>query len=509
MTLSELLKQSAEKFPNRAALLFRDQRWNYLELYEISMRVAAGLKSKGIQPGDRVILLLKNSPEFAFTVFALSHLGAIAVPINFLLKPEEILFICSDTGAVAVVTQSAFLETVQIVQTKYSGLRTVIAASDEISNDPQMVPYSSLMNAEHKIEETKISDDRTILILYTSGTSGKPKGAMLSHKNLTSNAESCVKALELTSKDRFICILPMFHVFAWTTNILVPILLGAPITIIESIRPPKPWLKLMSKNKITIFSAIPQIYLHLAAQAEGIKKWFLRWLFFGRVRFCVSGAAPLPVETLTEFETKMKIPILEGYGLTETAPVVCVNTLKARKAGSVGKPIPGVEIKIIDENENAVPQGNEGEICVRGPNVISGYYRLPDETKKAFTRDGWFKTGDIGAFDTDGFLLIKDRIKDMIIVKGLKIFSIQVEEALLAHPSVAEAAVVGIPNSSGDETIKAFVVLKDGASTGKLELLKFCQEKLPPYKRPKEIEIRTELPKNALQKVLKRELRKG
>ena len=221
----------------------------------------------------------------------------------------------------------------------------------------------------------------------------------------------------------------------------------------------------------------------------------------------ISGAAPLPLDTLQRFEKGLGVPLLEGYGLTETSPDTHCNTLKARKPGSVGRCIPGVQAKIIDENEKDLPVGQEGEICIRGPNIMLGYYNQPEATQSAFTADGWFRTGDVGKLDGDGFLFIQDRIKDMIIVKGLKVFSIQVEDVLTAHPAVAEAAVVGIPNSSGDETVKAFVVFKEGMAADKAELLKFCQEKLPAYKRPKDIEALKELPKNALQKVLKRELR--
>jgi long-chain acyl-CoA synthetase len=443
-----------------------------------------------------------------FTVFALSHIGASAVPINFLLKPEELNYICSDVHAGAIVTQSAFLETVNAVRKTVAGLKRVwVTDLKGGMTDGSVKPYSSLLEGAPPIADFSCGDEQTILILYTSGTTGKSKGAMLSHRNLVSNALASIEALSLRSRDRFICILPMFHVFAWTTNVLVPLRMGCPIVLVESIRPPKPWLKLMFKYKVTCFIAVPQIYAVLADQARGFKKWILRFIFFRYARICISGAAPLLMTTLEKFEKNFGVPLLEGYGLTETSPVSNANTLTQRKRGSVGKCIPGVRVKIIDADERDLPEGQEGEICISGPNIMQGYYNQPEATKNAFTRDGWFKTGDVGRIDEEGFLFIEDRIKDMIIVKGLKVFSIQVEEILLGHPAVAEAAVVGIPNPSGDETIKGFVALKEGQTADKSELLRLCQEKLPPYKRPKDIEILTELPKNALQKVLKRELR--
>ncbi|MBI1979514.1 MAG: long-chain fatty acid--CoA ligase [Elusimicrobia bacterium] len=510
MNLIDLLKTSAEKYPSKTALLFSGKTWTFQELYDSVLKAAAGLRSAGIKEGDKVALLTKNSPEFIITTFALSALGAASVPINFFLKSEEIAFICSNVGACGIVTQSAFLEPVLEAGKKYDGLRQIWVTDLPNGNAQKqpVQPYSSLLEKSPLEKTSSFSEDTTVLFLYTSGTTGKPKGVMLSHKNLISNVLSAVQALELNSQDRFICLLPVFHVFAWTANVLVPIYLGSPITLVEAIRPPKPWLKLVAQQKVTIFAAVPQIYAILAEQARGFKKWVLRYFFFRHVRFCISGSAPLPVEVQEKFEKNFGIPLLEGYGLSETSPVVSVNTLKSRKKGSVGRPVPNVKVKIIAESGKEVPTGEEGEICIQGPNVMQGYYGLPEATKESFTQDGWFKTGDVGILDSDGYIYIRDRIKDMIIVKGLKVFSVQVEDVLLSHPAVLEAAVVGIPNPSGDETVQGFVVLKENQSVQKSELLKLCQEKLPAYKRPRDIEIRKELPKNALQKILKRELRK-
>ncbi len=505
MTLSELLRSAAEKYPNKTAIIFNEKMWSYREVYEETLTCAAGLCGNGVKKGDRVAIFSKNSPEFIFSVFALSHLGATAVPINYMIKPEEIKFILNDVSAHFLITQISLQDTVKEVQKIYAGLKRVWVSG--LSSDQGIFsPFNALQTKPPEVPIT-CADSDTLLILYTSGTTGNPKGAMLSHANLTSNAAASAEAFGLNAKDNFLLILPMFHVFAWTTNVLVPFTVGAMIVVVDAIRPPKPWLRLMFMHKITCFTAVPQIYAVLADQAKGIKKFALRWVFFLRVRNCISGAAPLMKETSEKFSRAIGLPILEGYGLTETSPVTNCNTLKARRPGSVGKAIPGVKIKIIDENEKELPSGQEGEICVSGPCVMQGYFNLPEATAAAFTKDGWFKTGDVGEVDPDGYLYIRDRIKDMIIVKGLKVFSAQVEDVLLSHPAIAEAAVVGIPDATGDEYVKAFIVLKEGQKAEKQELLNFFKDKLPPYKRPRDIEIRKELPKNALQKVLKRQLR--
>ena len=312
----------------------------------------------------------------------------------------------------------------------------------------------------------------------------------------------------LKPSDLFLCLLPMFHTFAWMACILIPLRLGASVAITPAIVPPKLWLQMMRKYGVTIFGGVPQLYAVLASEAHSFKRLYLKYLCFRNVRFCISGAAPLSPKIPESFESRLGVPILEGYGLTETSPVVCANRPGARKIGTVGQALPGVRVKIIDESENVLPVGGEGEVCVQGPNVMKGYYNLPQATQQSFTRDGWFKTGDIGVLDPEGYLTIRDRKKDMIIVKGLKVFPVMVEEVLLSHPSVAEAAVVGIPDSTGDEIIKAFVTLKQNQPVEKSELLKLCRKKLAPYQCPRDLEIRDSLPKNALQKILKRELRR-
>jgi len=276
--------------------------------------------------------------------------------------------------------------------------------------------------------------------------------------------------------------------------------------IVKSITPPKPWLQAMGREGVTIMIAVPQIYGVLAKEAKGLKKFFLKFWSLRKVRFCLSGAAPLNKTITGHFHKVFGVHILEGYGLTETAPVVTINPPKGHKHGSVGKAIPGVKIRIVDEHGNHLKQGEEGEICVMGPNITRGYHSNEQATKELFTNDGWLKTGDIGVLDEDGFLFIRDRKKDMVIVKGLKVFPAQIEHAICGHPKVLENAVIGIPDGSGNETMKCFVVAKPDTTLEKAEILKFIRENFDAYKRPRDVEIVKALPKNAMQKVLKREL---
>ncbi|HVO33429.1 MAG TPA: AMP-binding protein, partial [Elusimicrobiota bacterium] len=340
---------------------------------------------------------------------------------------------------------------------------------------------------------------------YTSGTTGKPKGAMLTHNNLAMNAVQCARMVQLSYRDCFMCLLPMFHSFAWTVCVLVPLYLGSPIVVVESVLPFGPVLRQIFRRRVKIFVAVPPIYAALLR----VPFWRpLRWL--NPVRLCISGAAALPGPILEAFEAKFDIPLLEGYGLTEASPVVTLNPERERRKGSVGKPLPGIDIRIVHDLGHDQPAGEVGEICVRGDNVMLGYYHHDEATQAVFLDEPkrWLRTGDLGFMDSQGYLHISDRKKDLIIVKGMNVYPKEVEDILLNHPAVDEAAVIGVRDETGDELIQAFVTLKPGTQADKTELMKLCRTRLAGYKCPKEIEIRTDLPKNTLGKILKRELRK-
>lgn len=508
-TLNDLLDQAAAGAPEKPFLVTAQESLTYGDFRRRVLELSAGLAAKGVARGSCVAIVHRNSPRFVEAYFALARLGAIAVPINFMVqKPEELAYMLCDCKAFGVVTQKEFLKGLRGAAQRSPSLRH-LWVTDMEGEAAQGIesPLSSALDDVERAPTMDVGETDTASILYTSGTTGNPKGVMLTHRNLVTNCRSSAETLGLRESDVGLNILPMFHSFAWTGNVLVTLLMRGTLVVSPAIAPAKPWLALMAKHKVSLFAAVPQVYSVLAKEAVGLKKWVLRWWFFRRVRIAISGAAPLSKPVAEAFQDAFGLPILEGYGLTETSPVATINTLKARRPGSVGRPIPGVEIRIVDDEERELTTGGEGEVCVRGENVMKGYFGLPEATRGAMTRDGWFKTGDIGALDEDGYLYIRDRKKDMIIIKGLKVFSAQVEAVLTEHPAVAEAAIIGIPDEHGDETIKAYFVLKPGAHADKQALMQFCRSKLDGYKRPRDLEIVDALPKNALQKVLKRELR--
>ena len=506
--LNEILDHAALTHPVKDALVMDDRRLSYDELRREVLAAALGFDQRGIARGDRVAIVLRNGFEFVVSYFALVRLGAVAVPINFMIqKEEELAYLLSDSRAKGIVVHADFLPGVRKAAARASIERLWIVglASRELRAGEE--EWRALTERGFPVEFPAVGEEEPAAILYTSGTTGNPKGAVLSHKNIASNALSGREALGLSSSDVFLVLLPMFHSFSWTANVVTGLALGAKLVVCESVTPAKPWLAAMSREGVTLFSAIPPVYALLSREARGVKGFFLRHWFFRKVRMAISGAAPLGLSILADFERALGVPLLEGYGLTETSPVVSVNTLKARKPGSVGPLFPGVEVQIWDESGAPLPPEAEGEVAVRGNNVMLGYFGNPQATAEAITPEGWFRTGDIGVLDSQGFLFIRDRKKDMIIVKGLKVFPAQVESVLQTHPAVEEAAVVGLPSGQGNEIIQAFVVLKRGAQADKASLLAFCREKLDPYKRPRDVEILASLPKNSIQKVLKRELR--
>jgi long-chain acyl-CoA synthetase len=504
-TLNEMLTRTVERYGDKPALIFKGETTTFAELEEQIERCAAGLAELGIGKDDTFGIVMRNCPEFVILSFALSRLGAVAVPVNFLEKAERVAFIFNDAEVKGCLTSKDFLRTVREAQKSVPTLKHVflrdsggdVSALEEIYRHP--LPETS---------GPEVGPEDLVLLIYTAGTTGLPKGVMLTQRNLLANVESCLLALDVSDKDSVLCVLPMFHSFAWTTNVILPIRLGAKTVVIESLLPFPPALKQIWKHKLTLVCCIPPVYSALVQHVHGPKAFLLRLL--NPVKLAMSGAAPLPAAVQVKFEKTFGIALLEGYGLTETAPVVTVNPRYGNhKPGTVGLPLPGVDVKIADDDEQELPMLEIGEVCVRGDNVMAGYYKRPEETKEAFTADGWLKTGDLGFLDSDGYLTLVDRKKDLIIAKGLNIYPQEVEMALAAHPAVAEVAVVGVPDASGDESVRAFVVLEPESSLKPRELIAFARPSLASYKVPRDVVIVDELPKNALGKVLKRELREA
>ncbi len=503
MVLHEFIERRAKSHPRTPALAYRGQSLSYEKLQEKVEKWAAVLTQRGIKAGDTFGIVMRNSPEFVITFFALVRLGARAVPVNFLLKADEIAFIFKDAGVVGVITQPPFLGGVLEAKKQLPDLRDVIVTGEPRENS---LSFSQLMEkAPATTALFRASDsDEVAMIIYTSGTTGKPKGAMLTHHNFIANVEQCMGMVTLTSKDSFLCLLPMFHSFSWTVCVLLPLCLGSQVVIIESIQPFGEVIKQIMRRRVKIFVGVPPIYAAL------LRVPFWRPLkFINPVRICISGAAALPKPVHKAFEDKFGIPLMEGYGLTEASPVVCLNPEHKRVPGSIGKALPGITLKIVDETGQAVPAGEVGEICLKGDNVMKGYYHQKEATREAFLDDAqlWLRTGDLGHVDPEGYVFISDRKKDLIIVKGLNVYPKEVEDILQSHPGVQDAAVIGVQDDTGDELILAYVTLKEGATTDKLELLKLCRKNLAPYKCPRDLEIRKELPKNTLGKILKRTLR--
>lgn len=511
------LADSAFRFPDKIALVEAGtgKKVSYHELLMQVDRAADMFFEHGIRKGDRVAVAHRNSINTVVANFGLYKLGAVCIPMNFMVtKPEEIEYILNNAEAKAVVTQAEFIRHYvkclsQLPTVKY------IFTTDEIPSSAAECPI--VQKFWEEIEKSTFHDetasaqaglDDLAFILYTSGTTGLPKGAMLTHGNLASNVISCAQIFKINDNDCFLCLLPMFHSFAWTACVVIPLYLNLKVVIVANVMPASKWLGAMGTEKVTLILAVPQIYAVLSKEAKGLKRLYLRFWPFKNVRFGVSGAAPLTQEIKDRFEEKIGVPILEGYGLTETSPVVSVNTEELQKIKSVGPAIPAVSTLVLDDDGKEVPRNAEGELCVKGPNVFRGYWGNEKATHDAFTEDGWFKTGDIVTVDDDGFIFIKDRKKDMIIIKGLKVFSAQVEAVICEHPEVEECAVIGVPDGRGGEFVKVYVVKKEGAELSDGEFRKFLKTHLDNYKRPRDFEFVESLPKNALRKVLKRELRK-
>lgn len=506
--LYSCLAASALRQPGDTAFTDDERRLSYGELLRDTDRAADMFRQSGVRKGDTVAIVLRNSIEFVISYFALSKLGAVSVPINYLVtKESEIRYILESSKCKGVVTAKEHLKPYLNLKKQLHFLKFIMS-TDFAAEEAVIDFWSYLKHAHYPREAGRAQADEhdVATILYTSGTTGHPKGVLLTHHNMLENSRAAIKYLHPDKKDVFMALLPMFHTLSWTGNVVTPILLGAKTYIVKSITPPKPWLLAMGREGVSVMIAVPQIYGVLAKEAKGFKKFFLKFWCFRRARLCLSGAAPLSHSIKEHFERVFRIPILEGYGLTETSPVVTLSRPLDKKHGSVGKAVPGVKISVIDEAGRHLKRGEEGEICVWGPNITQGYHENPEATKELFTRDGWLKTGDIGVLDEEGFLFIRDRKKDMVIVKGLKVFPAQIEQVISAHPKVQEAAVIGIPDDAGNETMKCFCVPKKDMKIDKAEIMRFIKASMDAYKRPREVEIVDMLPKNTLQKVLKREL---
>jgi long-chain acyl-CoA synthetase len=491
MHLAQAFADCAARNSEKIALFWGGQEFPYSSLWSQSAWVADRLRNAfNVRAGDRVGIWLKNCPEFIPALFGILDAGAVVVPINNFLTPGEVGFILDDAGIDVMITEDAMKEGVEKLRAARPRLQALtieqFGAPGPTSAQPARQSTAGL-NA-----------DDLAVIIYTSGTTGRPKGAMLSHGNLLANVDSCRRVLQAVGQDRFVVLLPMFHSFMLTVGVLLPLIVGGSVVLIKCLHPPKNVLAEIIHRQATLLPAVPQFFRALSHAATPVDL---------PLRLCISGGAPLPAEILTEFNSRFAIPLLEGYGLSEASPVVCFTPVAGPwKAGSIGVPICDVEVSVQDDSGAVLPAGQTGEICVRGANVMQGYWNQPQETANAI-RNGWLLTGDIGHCDSDGYFYITDRKKDMLLVNGINVYPREIEEVLYRFQGVKEAAVIGVPDARKGEQPLAFVAANDGAHLDENALLHFLREHLAGYKVPRRILFLPALPRSTTGKILKTRLR--
>ena len=489
--LARLVTDAAARLPEHPALKLDDAVLTYAQLSGATAHMAGLLAAKGVEPGDRVGIMLPNVPYFPVAYYGILRAGGVVVPMNVLLKGREVSFYLNDPEAKLLLAWHGFEEAAR-EGAEDAGAELVVVKPGE---------FEHLLGSTEPVTELAERDGSdTAVILYTSGTTGTPKGAELSHDNLYTNCDVSVHTLFSGSEDDVILgALPLFHTFGQTCAMNAAACVGALLTMLPRFDAGKA-LEVIERDKVTIFEGVPTMY-HALLNHPDREKYDLSCL-----RLCVSGGAALPVEVMRAFEEAFGVKIIEGYGLSETSPVACFNHPdRERKPGSIGTPIKGVEMKLVDGEDDDVPQGEVGEICIRGHNVMKGYWRRADATEEVM-RGGWFHSGDMAQLDEDGYFFIVDRKKDMIIRGGYNVYPREIEEVLYEHPAVSEAAVIGVPDESLGEEIAAAVVLKRGQEASAEDIRAFVKDRVAAYKYPRRIWFLDELPKTATGKILKREI---
>ena len=485
------LTSTASAQGQRPALRLDDVVLSYAQLDDASARVAGLLRDRGVRPGDRVGVMLPNVPYFAFIYYGVLSAGAVVVPMNVLLKQREVAFYLGDPEARLVFAWHEFAEPARRGADE-AGAGCVIVAPGEFER--------VLASTEPATEVVDRAGDDTAVILYTSGTTGTPKGAELTHFNLARNVEVVVRMFAVGSDDVMLGALPLFHAFGQTCALNAAVKSGACLALVARFDPAGV-LETIERERVTVFEGVPTMYVALLHHPERER------FDVSTLRLCVSGGAALAGEVLRGFEGAFECAVLEGYGLSETSPVASFNQPdRERKPGSIGTPIESVEMKVVDLDREEVPQGEVGEIAIRGPNVMKGYWNRPDATAAAIDEDGWFYTGDMARIDEDGYFFIVDRKKDMIIRGGYNIYPREIEEVFYEHPAVLEVAVIGVPHAELGEEVAAVVVLKQGADVTAEELRDHVKAQVAAYKYARHVWFVSELPKGATGKILKREL---
>ncbi|MFI6816501.1 long-chain fatty acid--CoA ligase [Nonomuraea sp. NPDC050328] len=510
LNLSIILEDSARNAPDRAAVVFGDMRLPYSMVNSVANQVANLLVARGIGKGDKVALLCPNLPYFPFVYYGILKAGATVVPLNVLLQPREIAYHLADSDAKALFCFEGSPELPMGARGRegfdaaegceqFFVLPATPLATESVHGESI---WAALGGMSAEFETVQTAPDDTAVILYTSGTTGQPKGAELTHMNMLTNA---IVSDEMfpgnPDGDVTLCVLPLFHSFGQTCVMNMGLRRRATLVLQPRFEPGEA-LEIMRKEGVTIFAGVPTMYWALLSKihADGVE-------VPDTLRVAVAGGASSPVEVLKDFEKTFGIPILEGYGLSETSPVASFNQLgRPTKPGTIGFPIWGVEMRLIDGDWNTIEGEGPGEIAIRGHNIMKGYYGRPEATAEVM-KDGWFRTGDIATRDADGYYAIVDRAKDMIIRGGFNVYPRELEEVLMTHPAVSLVAVVGVPHDSHGEEVKAYVIPAPGVSVTEDELIAWSKENMAAYKYPRIIEFREALPMTATGKILKRELR--
>ncbi|HEX2914188.1 MAG TPA: long-chain fatty acid--CoA ligase [Chloroflexia bacterium] len=527
-TLPDLLVKSVRQFPDHVALTFFGNRLTYRELDTAVCQFANGLWELGIRPGERVALLLPNCPQFVIAYYGALRIGAIVIPCNPLYTGRELEQQIRDSGASVLVTLTFSFKVAKTV-CETLGLKHLIVGNIKDYFPPALqlaftvakekkeghraevsgngvYKWSEFLAAQaykDKVPQVEVKADDVALLQYTGGTTGIPKGAMLTHRNLVTNARMCWDWIGGGDMGRDITLaaIPFFHVYGMTTALNLSVMVGGDLVMVPRFTP-LDVLKAIQRYRPTLFPGVPAMYIALLNHPQ-VTKFDL-----SSVEACLSGAAPLPMEVAHRFEKLTGAKLIEGYGMTESSPVSHANPVFGRrKEGSIGLPFPGIRAKIVDldTGETDLPPGEVGELVLSGPTIMQGYYNRPGETVNAL-RAGWLYTGDIARMDEEGYFYIVDRKKDMILSNGFNVYPRDVEEILYQHPAVREAVVIGAPNERGDDTVKAFIVLQEEQRATAEEIIAFCRERLARYKAPRAVEFRTELPKSMIGKHLRRVL---
>ena len=498
----EMIFDHAKKSPKRKALFIANETITYKELLSRSDALAGYLHHIGVKPNERVALFLRNSWEFIVSVIAISKVGAITVPINTFLKADELRYILEDSQAVVLISSAIYERVVDEAEVGSSIHHTIWEGSLNRAKD-RNVSFQEILKENLNSQANIRKLDDLAVFFYTSGTTGRPKGAMLSYKNILSNAESARLLCNITPKDRDIVFLPMFHSFTFSIGLIMPLYVGASIVIVPSLRPFSNIFKQTLLKRVTLFFGVPDLY-------NAIAKAKLPWYFmlFNNIRLFISGAAPLQTKTLKAISKRFRrAKMLEGYGLSESSPAVCLNRLDKQKERSVGPAMPGYAVKIVDEDMVELPRGEVGEIILYGDNIMQGYLNRPEATAETII-NGWLRTGDMGYMDEDGYLYIVDRKKDLIISKGINIYPREIEDIIDHFEGVGVSAVIGIPDDKSGEIPIAYIEPEDANNPPNISKLKsHLRQHLANFKIPKHIYIIEELPKNATGKVLKRVLK--